>query len=93
MANFLNLTGLTTLLSQLKQKYAATSEVAAVEADTNTYVLNIDYANTLAFDIKEIITSENDDITLEENESLVSTESDEILITTNDEYIIIEKGD
>lgn len=90
---FLNLTGLTTFFNQLKQKFATTSEVSAVESDTDTYVLNIDYENTLAFDTREIITSENDDITLAENESLLLTGSDEILVNINDEYIIIEKGE
>lgn len=56
MAKFLNLNGLTTFLNQLKQIFATEDEVAQVEADTDTYVLNIDYENTLAFDTKEIIT-------------------------------------
>lgn len=90
---FLNLNGLTTFLNQLKQTFASTSEVSAVEADTDAYVLNIDYESTLAFDTKEIITDENDDIVLEENESLLLTISDEILVNINDEYIIIEKGE
>ena len=55
MAKFLNLTGLTTFLNQLKQTFATDAEVAQVEADTDTYVLNIDYKNTLAFDTSEII--------------------------------------
>ena len=93
MAKFLNLTGLTTFFNQLKTIFASNTEVTAVETDTDTYVLNIDYENTLAFDTKEIITAENDDITLEENESLLSTASDEILVNINDEYIIIEKGE
>ena len=58
MAKFLNITGLTTFLNQLKQKFATTAEVAAVEADTDTYVLNIDYESTLAFDTSEIIAEE-----------------------------------
>lgn len=57
---FLNLTGLTTFFAKLKQTFATTSEVSQVETDTDTYVLNIDYANTLAFDTKEIITDEED---------------------------------
>lgn len=61
MANFLNFTGLTTLFNQLKQKYATTAEVAQVEADTDAYVLNIDYESTLAFDTKEIITDESEE--------------------------------
>lgn len=56
--NFLNLTGLTTFFNQLKQKFATASEVSAVEADTDTYVLNIDYESTLAFDTREIIAEE-----------------------------------
>lgn len=58
----------------------------------NIYVLNIDYENTLAFNTKEIVTGENDDIILEENEAMVLTKSGEILVNINDEYIIIEKG-
>ena len=93
MANFLNLSGLATLLDQLKQKFSSKAEVTQIELDTDTYVLNIDYESTLAFDVKEIVVSENDDITLEENESLLLTGSDEILVNINDEYIIIEKGE
>ena len=52
MAKFLNLTGLATLLSQLKQKFATTSEIEAVETDTDTYVTNVDYSQ-IAFDTKE----------------------------------------
>ena len=59
MAEFLNLTGLTTLLAQLKQIFASEAEVAEVEADTDTYVLSIDYDSTLAFDTSEIITEED----------------------------------
>lgn len=59
MAKFLNLNGLTTLLNQLKQNFASKAEVSAVEADTDTYVLNIDYATTLAFDTSEIISKED----------------------------------
>ena len=59
MAKFLNLTGLTTLLNQLKQKFATTAEVAQVEVNTETYVLNIDYDSTLAFDTSEIISEED----------------------------------
>lgn len=55
MAKFLNLTGLTTLLNQLKEKFSTKAEVSQVEADTDTYVLNIDYENILAFDTSEII--------------------------------------
>lgn len=58
MANFLNLTGLTTFFNQLRSIFATDAEVAQVEADTDTYVLNIDYENTLAFDTKEIVTEE-----------------------------------
>ena len=58
MAKFLNLNGLTTLLNQLKQNFASEAEVDQVEADTSTYVLNIDYTTTLAFDTNEIITEE-----------------------------------
>lgn len=55
MAKFLNLDGLTAFLNQLKRIFATEAEVAQVEADTETYVLSIDYENTLAFDTKEII--------------------------------------
>ena len=52
---FLDLIGLTTLLKQLKQKYSSKAEISQLEEDTDTYVLNIDYENTLAFDTTEII--------------------------------------
>lgn len=91
MTKFLNFTGLTTFFNQLRSIFATDAEIAQVEADTETYVLNIDYEKYLAFDTKEIITS--DDITLEDNESLLSTTLDEILVSINDEYIIIEKGE
>jgi hypothetical protein len=52
---FLNLPGLATLLKQLKQKYSSKAEISQLEEDTDTYVLNIDYENTLAFDTSEII--------------------------------------
>lgn len=55
MVKFLNLNGLTTFLNQLKAFFASADEVAEVEADTDTYVLNIDYEKELAFDTKEII--------------------------------------
>ena len=54
--NFLDFTGLSTLFNQLKQIVASKAEVAQVEEDTDTYVLNVDYDNTLAFDVSEIIT-------------------------------------
>ena len=60
MSQFLNFGGLSTFLTQLRQFFASTSEVAEVEADTETYVLNIDYESTLAFDTKEIITDKED---------------------------------
>lgn len=89
---FLNLTGLTTFLAQLTSFFAATSEVAQVESDTDTYVLSIDYESLLSFDTTEIIIGE-DDITLADNEALLSTASDEILIGANYEYIIVEGGE
>lgn len=62
MEKFLNLTGLTTFLTLLKQKFATIFEVeeveadiAEVEADTDTYVLNIDYESILAFDTSFIV--------------------------------------
>lgn len=57
-SKFLNLNGLTTLLSKLKEIFATEAEVAQVENDTDTYVLNIDYENALAFNTSEIITEE-----------------------------------
>ena len=59
MAKFLNLDGLTTLFNQLTQTFSSKAEVAQVEADTDTYVLNIDYDSTLAFDTSEIISEED----------------------------------
>lgn len=59
----------------------------------DSYILDIDYESTLAFDTSEIVPDEDDDIVLEENESLLSTTSDEILVNINDKYIIIEKGE
>jgi Ni,Fe-hydrogenase I small subunit len=89
---FLDKQGLSTFLAQIKQIFSTKAEVAAVEYDTDTYVLNVDYENTLAFDTKEIITDENIDIILEKNEALMLTTSGEILVNINDEYIIIERG-
>lgn len=59
MAKFLNLTGLTTLLNQLTQTFSSKAEVSQVEADTDNYVLNIDYDSTLAFDTSELISEED----------------------------------
>ena len=53
---FLDKTGLATFLTQLKGLFATPEAVAKVEEDTNTYILNIDYDSTLAFDTTEIIT-------------------------------------
>ena len=58
--NFLNLPGLSTFFTQLKNIFATTSEITAVESDTDTYVFNIDYDSALAFDTSEIITDEED---------------------------------
>ena len=58
MTKFLNINGLSTLLSQLNKIFATEAEVTQVENDTDTYVLNIDYENTLAFNTSEIITEE-----------------------------------
>ena len=55
MNKFLSFQGLTTFLNELEQKFATEAEVAQVEADTDEYVLNIDYESTLAFDVKQII--------------------------------------
>jgi hypothetical protein len=89
---FLTLQGLITLKNQLINFFASATEVAEVEENTITYVTEIDYESTLAFDTTEIITDANDDIVLEQNEYLLLTMLDEILVNTNDEYIIIEKG-
>lgn len=55
MTKFLDITGLTTFLSQLKEKFATISEVSQVEEDTETYVLNVDYSQ-IEFDTSEIVT-------------------------------------
>lgn len=56
MANkFLNLTSLATLRDQLTQFFSSKAEVSQVEADTDTYVTNIDYESTLAFDTTQIV--------------------------------------
>ena len=57
MAKFLNLNGLTTLLNQLKQNFASKDEMNNLEVDNDTYILNIDYENTLAFDTSWIVGS------------------------------------
>lgn len=54
---FLNLTGLTTLKNQLINFFASATEVAEVEDDTDTYVLNVDYS-LIAFDTLEIISGD-----------------------------------
>lgn len=54
---FLNLTGLTTLKNQLIHFFAFATEVAEVEDDTDTYVLNVDYS-LIAFDTLEIISGD-----------------------------------
>lgn len=56
---FLNKTGLSTFLTQLNGLFATKGDVAQVEADTDIYILNIDYENTLAFDTTEIISEED----------------------------------
>lgn len=64
---FLDLAGLSTFFTQLKNIFATpddvaavTDAVAAVTDATDDYILNIDYESTLAFDTKEIITDEED---------------------------------
>lgn len=51
---FLDLNGLRTFLNQLKGLFATKEAVSNVEADTNTYILKIDYS-ILEFDTSEII--------------------------------------
>lgn len=51
---FLDLTGLATFLAQLKNLFATQEDVAEVESDTNTYILNVDYSE-LEFDTSEIV--------------------------------------
>lgn len=58
---FLDKTGLSTFLTQLKELFATPEAVAKVEADTDAYILNIDYDSTLAFDTTEIITESEGD--------------------------------
>ena len=57
---FLDLTGVATFLAQLKGLFATKEAVTEVKESTDTYVLSIDYENTLAFDTQEIITNEED---------------------------------
>lgn len=90
---FLDKTGLRVLLIQIKSIFGPKSVLDSCAETRQKYLLEIDYEKEFAFDIKEIITGENDDITLEENESLLLTTSDEILVYINDEYVIIEKGE
>ena len=52
--NFLNPDGLKTLLNKLAEKLAIVSEVEAVEADTETYVTDINYSE-LQFETTEIV--------------------------------------
>lgn len=92
MAKFLNSTGLATFLVQLKSFFATTVEVGQVKEDTSAYVLNVDYESLLAFDIAEIVTSE-DDVILEENESLLLSSDDSVLVDANNTYIIVERGE
>lgn len=55
MPDFLDILGLRTFLNQLKSLFATKESVMSVKQDTDTYILNIDYENTLAFDTTEII--------------------------------------
>lgn len=57
---FLDSAGLATLFAQLKGLFATKDAVTEVVENTDDYILNIDYENTLAFDTKEIITDEED---------------------------------
>ena len=49
------LDNLVTFLANCKTLFATQTEVAENDADINTYVLNIDYENDLAFDTSEIV--------------------------------------
>lgn len=57
---FLDLTGLATFLAQLNGLFATKNAVAEVEANTDGYILNIDYDKTLAFNTSEIISEEGE---------------------------------
>lgn len=46
---------LSEFLTECKALFASQTEVDANDADINTYVLNIDYESTLAFDTTEIV--------------------------------------
>lgn len=56
MANkFLNFTGLNTLFNKLVGKFTPVlEEISEIEADTETYVTNVDY-DLLKFDTSEIV--------------------------------------
>lgn len=46
---------LNSFLTQLKALFATKTDVDSIEADTDTYVLNVDYS-LIAFDTSEIVT-------------------------------------
>lgn len=51
--------GLTTFFTELKKVFATKDAVTEVKENTDLYILDIDYENTLAFDTTEIITEED----------------------------------
>ena len=51
---YLNLSGLTQFLENLKILFATQSEVSELDEVTDTYVLNVDYTQ-IAFDTSEIV--------------------------------------
>lgn len=90
---FLDLTGLATFLNQLKGLFSTKDTVENVEANTNTYILNIDYENNLAFNTSEIIEDNSEDVILNANEAMLLSSEDDIIVDINWAYITVEKGE
>ena len=90
---FLDLNGLRTFLNQLKWLFATKEAVSNVEANTNTYILNIDYENNLAFNTSEIIEDNSEDVILNANEAMLLSSEDDIIVDINWAYITVEKGE
>lgn len=60
MANqFLDKTGLSVFLAQLKGLFATKADTAEVKANTDPYIFNIDYS-VLEFDTTELVTPATD---------------------------------